>query len=94
MEHFPAELRKRLLELAWTPFFLDSFDYSYSSLTASSGVPAASSCLIARNSQSVSGGLRVERNCITSEDTIQDETNHASYFCFITIFQLLLWQSL
>ena len=53
MEHFPAELRKLLLELAWSLFFLDSFDYSYSSLTATSGVPAA---LTIPNSQSVSGG--------------------------------------
>ena len=68
------------------PFFLDSFDYSYSSLTATSGVPTAQSCLTTRNSQSVSGGLRVERNCITNKDTIEDETNAASYFCFVTIF--------
>ena len=80
MEHFPAELRKLLLELAWTPFFPDSFDYSYLSLTATSGVPAAQSSLLTRNSQSPSGrgGLRVKRNCITSKDTIQDETNAAS----------------
>ena len=86
MEHFPVELRKLLVELAWTPFFRDFFDYSYSSLTATSGVPAAHSCLTTSISQSVSGGLRVERNCITSEDTLQDETNAASYFCFVTIF--------
>ena len=54
-------------------------------LTATSDVPAAESCLTTRNCQSVSGGLRVERNCITSKDTIQDETNAASYFCFVTI---------
>lgn len=94
MQHFPAELRKLLLELAWTPFFPDSFDYSYLSLTATSGVPAAQSSLLTRNSQSPSGGLRVKRNCITSKDTIQDETNAASYFCFVPIFQLLLWQGL
>lgn len=76
------ELRKLLVELAWTPFFPDFFDYSYSSLTATSGVPAAHSCLTTRISQSVSGGLRVERNYITSEDTIRDETNAASYFFF------------
>ena len=58
------ELRKLLVELAWTPFFPDFFDYSYSSLTSTSGVPAAHSCLTTSISQSVSGGLRVERNCI------------------------------
>ena len=66
--------------------FPDSFDYSYSSITATSGVLAAHSRLTTRNSQSVSGGLRVERNCITNKDTIQDETNAASYFCFVTTF--------